>query len=157
MDKTKISLIIFAVILCSGLIVGAWYFIIGGSVKANIASIGSYKEATLTFEDMNLNTTTGSDKKSSMITFAYNREGIFNTKITETIADLSNGECIGGDKDCNTTYWLYDGVRTLEIKDGQNITIPSNSNLKYLSANLSCIAYSCPQTRDIIIKLNQIG
>jgi len=157
MENKRILIFLGIIFVSLALVGAAWYFIIGGNVKVNIASIGSYKEATLTFTDLFLNTTNGSDKSSSIMTFAYNRDGIFKVEIIETIADLSAGECLNGDKDCNTEYWLNDGIDTQQIFNNKNVTLTSNSYPKKLWVNMSCMAYSSPQTRDISIKLNQVG
>lgn len=149
--------IILIVILSLALVASAWFFIIGGNAKINIASLGSYREAILNFEDMNLNTSEYNDYANTSLRFVYNREGLFRVDIIETIADLSNGECVNGENDCITRYSLFDGVSSKNINDTLEIFIPANNYEKRISVNISCIAYSCPQTRDISVRLYQIA
>ena len=143
--------------MLAGLVAGAWYFIFSTGVSVRIESIGSQKDVQLSIPSINLNTTNGADKGGASTSFVFNKEGRFKIDILETIGDLSGGQCMNASSDCNVTYWLSDGLVVKSIFNGINLDIPANQNLKVIMANLSCVAYSCPQTRDINIKLTQMS
>lgn len=158
LKSKKIFLVFLVTALCISIAAASWYFIFNGTIKVNVASIGSYKEAILNFNDMNLNTTAGSGFANTSMTFVYNRAGTFRADIIETTADLSNGECLNGKDDCTVEYFLFDGINgSYRFYDKQNLTLPNNPYLKKISVNMTCVAYSCPQTRDISVKLTQVA
>lgn len=159
MVKSGMKILLFLLIgmLCFNLVTAAWFFIFQTSVSMKIDSIGSQKDVTLSIPNININTTNSSASGGGMTTFAFNKAGTFNISIIETFGDLSGGQCTNGATDCIISYSLYDGSSTRNITNNQQINITANSNIKQISANLSCVAYSCPQTRDIVIKLNQIS
>jgi len=153
----KLYMFLLILIGCLSLVSAAWYFIIQGNLTATIDSLGSKKEVTLSFLPLQLNTTNSSAFANSSMQFAYNRAGNFSVGIIETIADNSAGECVEADKDCLVQYNLYDGVNYQALRDGSYVYIPNNPNKKIIIVNITCVAYSCPQTRNYIIKLNEMA
>jgi cytoskeletal protein RodZ len=154
----KLMLGVLIGLLVISLVSAAWYFIFSTGVSIRIDSLGSQKDVTLSIPSINLNTTENSAKGSGQTTFAFNKAGTFMVDIIQTFGDLSSGQCLNGTNDCILNYSFDDGTYVVRpIIDKQIINITANSNLKYIYANISCVAYSCPQTRDIIIKLNQLS
>lgn len=154
MNKSTIFILI---VLSLGLVSASWYFIFGGNVTMNVYSLGSQKDATISFPEISVNTTEFGNTSTGGIIFAYNKAGTFRVEITETIADLSGGQCLNGSSDCTTNYTLNDGNSTRIILDGDHVIIPANSKVKTINSTISCVAYSCPQSRSTIIKLIQIS
>lgn len=138
-------------------VAAAWYFVIQGGVRVNVASIGSYKDVILTLPNINLNTTNSSDKGNTSSCFAYNRAGTFQIDITETVGDLSGGTCTNGASDCTTIYTFQYGSGYTVLTNKMNVTIPENTYQKCVNVNMTCVPYSCPQTRDIVFKMTQIS
>jgi len=158
MDKMKKPILAIIIgIMIIGLVAGAWYFIFSTGVSIRIDSLGSQRDVILNIPNINLNTSTNSDKNSGSTEFVFNKAGTFKVYITDTFGDLSAGQCLNGTDDCIINYSLYDGFMTKIIIDKQIINITANNNMKSINANISCVAYSCPQTRDILIKLEQLA
>ena len=155
--KNKLMLGLIIGILVLGLISAAWYFIFTSGLSIRIDSLGTQKDVILYIPNMNLNTTNSSASNGAITSFVFNKAGSFLVSITETFGDLSGGQCINGTDDCLITYAFGDGNSTRLINNNQIISIPANTNVKTIASNISCVAYSCPQTRDIIIKLNQVS
>ena len=155
MDKGKIFGIVLIGIICVGIASAAWFFVFSNSLSIRIDSLGSLKEVTLSIPNLNLNTSSSSASNVSASQFMFNKAGTFKVDILETLGDLSGGQCMNATADCLILYTLNDGNTLRSISDKQTIDIPANSYPKTIYANISCVAYSCPQTRDIQIKLTQ--
>jgi hypothetical protein len=155
MDKGKIFIIVLIGIICVGLVSAAWFFVFSNSLSIQVNSLGTLKEVTLSIPSINLNTTNSSAKGGSSSQFMFNKAGSFKVDILETVGDLSGGQCLNGTGDCLISYNLYDGNSLRQVEDKQIVTIPANTEPKVIYANISCVAYSCPQTRDVQIKLTQ--
>lgn len=151
----KIWAFLIVGILCAGIVTSAWYFIFSSGLSVRIDSLGSQKDVTLSIPSINLNTSNSSDKGGASTSFMFNKAGTFIVDIIETQGDLSGGQCLDGDNDCQIVYTLWDGNSNRNITNKQNISLPANNYPKSIIANISCVAYSCPQTRDILIKLTQ--
>lgn len=153
----KIWLFVGIGILVLTLATAAWYFIIGGNLIVEVTSIGDTQQLIIPFNNILLNTTNDSAIGESSINFVYNREGNFNVSITKTFGDLSGGECSNGVDDCTFEAIITDGINPhYVIDDGDIIIIPLNYNRKYINATLECVAYSCPQTLDVSIRLVEV-
>ena len=154
----KILLGILIAVGCITLVSAAWYFIFTSGLSIRVDSLGSQKDVILNIPSINLNTSESSAKGGGITTFSFNKAGTFQVSITETIGDLSGGQCLNNTGDCSVTYSLDDGTFSeRSIYNGQTLNISANSNVKRIVANISCVAYSCPQTRDVVIKLNQLA
>lgn len=158
MVNKKFVLILMMILCIAGLVAGAWYFIIQGNMTAYVYSIGGVNNINIPFPTISLNTTNSSDRAFVNITFVYNKAGNFTVEILETYIDNSAGECTEGAGDCIVSYTFRDGITLppYEIYNGQQITIPFNNNPKVIIANMSCVAYACPQTKDLTIKLREV-
>jgi hypothetical protein len=156
--KNKIFLGVMIGILLISLVSAAWYFAYTSGFSVRIDSFGSQKDVILNMPDISINTSQGSSKGNGQTSFAFNKAGSFKVDITETFGDLSAGQCLNGTNDCVVDYSFDDGSSVIKsLNDKQIITLNYSSNLRTIYANITCVAYSCPQTRDIIIKLNQLS
>lgn len=156
MNKKKLGLVLLIGIGCLVLVNAAWFFIFDAGLITNVYSLGGAKEVALTFPAMSLNTTSGADSSSSAISFSYNKAGNFTINILETRGDNSNGECVNSTNDCSSTYVLGDGLINWELRNGGVVSIPYSSRPKEIEVNISCVAYSCPQTISTSIKLTEV-
>jgi len=155
----KITLTVLFSLLFIGLGAAAWLLTLNGGVHIDVFSIGSQREVTLDFDSFSLNTTDTKDSGTAIMEFAYNKESNFSVSITETIGDLSGGVCTNNINDCRTNFTLMDGLPNkdpLLIKDGDIVSIPYNVNQKQVKIEMHCEPYSCPQTRDYTVSLEEL-
>ena len=151
----KISILLM-VIASLTLVAGAWFFTINGGFSISVQSLPGYSSIDLDIPILSVNTTSGSDSDSGFTSFIINRDMTLNVSITETFQDDSGGECAGGLSDCEISYWLYNGTEDTLISDGMSVFIKAMPTSRNLTAEINCIAYSCPQSRNIQIRLTEV-
>ena len=153
----KKLLLIITVMLSLSLIAGAWIFIIQGDLEMVVNSLRGTESVIINFPSIEMNTTNATDVGYSYFDFIYNKEGTFYVSIIETFIDNSEGECLDGEDDCEVNYYLNKGEGYVtELINNRTVNVSYNTNVKRIEANMTCIAYSCPQTRNIRISLEEI-
>lgn len=159
MNKTinKKVMLIFCTIFFVGVVSAAWFLTIDANVSATVFSNPEYADLSISVPDLNVNTTMGNDTVTVYSDhFQINSDITINTTIYESFQDLSNGTCSGGQSDCYLTYGIYSSTEDYsELVSGQLLNITASDVQRNISVTMFCEAYSCPQSRDINISINQ--
>jgi len=151
--KVLIGLLILGV---PALALAAWLFVINADVVGEAISLPGYATLALNIPALNVNTTQGADSTTEYVNFTVNRNANFSVIITETYQDNSGGECEGGQGDCTMIYSINNESGVIyEIHNGDNVILEASRDPRRLTATMSCIAYSCPQTRTADITLTE--
>lgn len=145
-------------IMALGLVSAAWLFSIDGSTTVGVAGLGGYHVMSISIPQIDINTSEGADITTVYSEgFVINRDMNMNVTIDETFQDDSGGNCTDGINDCTTQYMIInDSLGHSEIFDGEVIGLQASSSDKNISIEVSCMAYSCPQTKGIDISLVEI-
>ena len=132
-----------------------WMFFIEGSTVATVGDLSGYNSIELSIPNLNVNTSNGS--ASDIVysnNFILNRNVTMNVSIDEQFTDSSGGNCSNGENDCTLTYKIVNSTGSYaEITNGSNIYLQESIYNKNVSVEMECVAYSCPQTRNITVTL----
>lgn len=156
MDKKFVW--IFVLIGITTFATAAWFFAIQVNINATVISIPGYATLAVNIPSLSVNTT---DEADSSITFAQvliNKDIILNVSIVELYQDDSGGQCDGGLRDCTMRYMIQNNNSNdyMELIDEQSISLHAMNIRRNITVEMSCDAYSCPQSRSTEIILTEI-
>ena len=140
-----------------GIVAGAWLFSINGGFTMVVDSLPGYASINLDIPLLTVNTTSSRDSDEGRIEFLLNKDMNMSVSIEEIYQDLSGGLCLDIQNDCVTTYKVdnkpdVDAV----LIDGEYVFLNALSQPRNLTLELTCQAYSCPQSRTANIILTEV-
>jgi len=155
--KLLIGLLVLGVPI---LVAAAWLFAIQANVIGTAVSLPGYAILSIDIPSLSVNTTEAPDSDSASFNITINRDTVLNVSIIEIYQDGSGGDCEGGEDDCTMVYELANGSVLFDgygkLIDGETINIAASIEGRPLRVTMSCIAYSCPQTRTADIILTEV-
>ncbi len=147
----------FMFLIMVSFVTAAWFFVIQANINTNVVSIPGYASLLIEIPQLNVNTTNGPDSVSVVSSFIVNKDITLNTSIVETYQDNSGGECNGGEDDCIIEYMIQNTLTEYtEIINNEVVFLEAINRERNITVTMSCVAYSCPQSRNIDIILTEV-
>lgn len=151
--KNLIWIIPFFVIV---LVSAAWLFTVEGGFSMVVESIPGYTSIALDAKSFSVNTTGSASTNQETLSFILNKDMKLYVEIIETFQDNSGGTCFNGTNDCTLVYQIYNDSSYHVIEHGKVIGLSAMPYERNITAILSCVAYSCPQSITSEITLTEV-